>query len=59
MVEAKDISHGYKKNYHEENSEREGVGIILRKDRTMNVLRINRISESQQGRPKVGKQCYD
>ena len=42
---ARNVGHGYKLFYHEDTSNRNGVGIILREERTKDILDISRISD--------------
>ena len=39
------VGHGYKLFYHGDTSNRNGVGIILREERTKDILEISRISD--------------
>ena len=42
---ARNVGHGYTLFYHEDTSNRNGVGIILREERTKDILEIIRISD--------------
>ena len=42
---ARNVGHGYKQFYHGDTSNRNGVGIILREERTKDILEISRISD--------------
>ena len=42
---ARNVGHGYKLFYHGDTSNRNGVGIILREERTKDILEISRISD--------------
>ena len=42
---ARNVGHGYKLFYHGDTSNRNGVGIILREERTKDIVEISRISD--------------